>query len=90
MDIATTRDIVIIVLFSILTILIIGGSIAAFIIYRKVSKSIKDTKAKIMSPIIKVQRILAYVRGGAKGLSESLDILRGREVKHEHQTTSRH
>lgn len=89
MEIETVRDLVIIILFSLLIIIIIGGSIAAYIIYRKVDRKIKETMESIKRPIRSVERMIAYVRGGAKGVKEAFGIITGKDgTKHE-QTVNR-
>jgi uncharacterized protein YxeA len=96
MDAAYLRDLMIIILFALIIILIIGGSIAAFIIYRRVNQrvqtavhSVQNTVDTAQRPIRFAEKVIAYVRGGSRGFVEAINILIGREVKHEHQTSHR-
>jgi len=81
-DIGAIRDLLIIILYSLITIIIIGAAIGAFIAYRKA----KNAMEKFQRPFKNMQHGFAFVRGAIKGLGDSFDIFRGREVKHEDQT----
>ena len=89
MEIMTVRDLLIIILFSLLIIIIIGGSIAAFIVYRKVNRTIKNITESIQRPIRFVEKIVAYARGGAKGIGEAFEIFAGRDGKKHEETITR-
>jgi hypothetical protein len=89
MDIANIRDLVIIILFSLLIILTIAGSIIAFILYRRVNKTVQNTVETVERPVRKVERIFAYARGGTKGFGEAINIILGRGGKNEHQANQR-
>ncbi len=87
MDTATIRDLLIIILFSLLIIIIIASSIAGFILYRRLNKTVRNAVETIQRPIRSVQRIFAYARGGAKGVGEAFNILMGKDgTDHEHST----
>jgi hypothetical protein len=85
MDVPFIRDLLIIILYSLLTIVIIGGSIAGYIFYRRFSKRVKDTVDTVERPIRTAEKIFAYARGGGKGILEAIGIMTGRNEKHEHQ-----
>ncbi len=89
MDITTIRDLLIIILYSLLTIIIIGGSVAAFIVYRKVNKTVQNTVETVQRPVRFAEKLVAYARGGTKGFGEAVNIIIGRGVNHEHQTNHR-
>ncbi len=87
MEIATIRDLMIIILFSLLIIMIIAGSIIGFILYRRWSKTVRNAVETVQRPIRSVQRIFAYAKGGAKGVEEAFNIMMGKDgTDHEHST----
>jgi uncharacterized protein YxeA len=84
MDVAFIRDLMIIILYALLTIIIIGGSIAAFIIYRRVNKRVQETVDTVQRPVKFAQKVVAYARGGSKGLFQAFNVVVGRDGKHVH------
>jgi hypothetical protein len=89
MEIATIRDLLIIILFSLLIIVIIAGSIYGFIVYRRVNRAIQNAMETIRRPIRTIEKIFAYATGGAKGVGEAFSILRGKDgTKDEHTTNT--
>ncbi len=72
MDIATVRDIVIVILGVLTIILVIGVMVGMFIAWRKVNNLIISINNKLRP----VRRWIAYINGLAKGLNESVNMFK--------------
>jgi hypothetical protein len=72
MEVSTARDIIIVILGILYIILTIGIIVGLIFVYLK----LKHLISSINRTLIKVQKWLAYVRGLAKGLSESVNVFK--------------
>lgn len=84
MDVAFIRDLMIIILYALLTIIIIVGSIVGFIAYRRVNRRVQETVETVQRPVKFAQKVAAYARGGSKGLFQAFNVIIGRDGKHVH------